>query len=308
MSRYNVGADILKVLSCMGVVYLHFGAGKSAAAQMSVPIFVLVSFYLCGNHILFGSGKDLGRRVWRLYCPFLFWGIVYFLIKSVFSKTLDLGALCCQLVFGAPLCPVLYFIVDLVAVSVVLFCLAKLLRRWVDHMLCCAIVICMMLEYLGFNYSLFSELPYYAKWTVGRFCELVPYACVGLICYRYAQYRKVLTALSVVLLLFWLGLRFFGVSLSAPGFMYSGVLLLVGATSISVLALLASWNIPIQLIKIIKAGGGITAGVYYLHLLVGFGLNRLEFSGEIMWVAVFIVAAAVTLALKQSRFTSWVVR
>lgn len=308
MSGYNVGADVLKVLSCMGVVYLHFGAGRSAIAQMSVPIFVLVSFYLCGNRILFGSSMDLGRRVWRLYCPFLFWGIAYFLVKSVFSKSLDFGALCCQLVFGAPLCPGLYFIVDMVAASIVLFCLVKLLRRCVDYLLCCVIVVCMMLEYLGVNYSLFSDLPYCAKWTVGRFCELLPYACLGLVCYRHAQQRKAMMVASTVLFLFWLGFRFFDVTLSAPGFMYSGALLLAGSASISVLVLLASWNVPSPLVKIIRAGGEVTAGVYYIHLLVGFGLDRLGFSGEIMWVAVFIVAAAVTLALKQSRITSWVVR
>ena len=40
-------------------------------------------------------------------------------------------------------------------------------------------MVCLVLQYSGVNYSLFSHLPYEVAYPLGRLCELVPY--VGIV-------------------------------------------------------------------------------------------------------------------------------
>lgn len=84
MRTRNFGVDILKVLSCGGVVCLHFG-GNLPFVVAAVPIFMFLAAYLSGPVVFSGDWTMLRTRLIRLYCPFLAGG--RFILHSTSSMS-----------------------------------------------------------------------------------------------------------------------------------------------------------------------------------------------------------------------------
>ena len=51
---YNIGIDMLKITSCIGVVMMHFGM-SNYLAHCAVPVFMMISIYL-GGAVFDGGG------------------------------------------------------------------------------------------------------------------------------------------------------------------------------------------------------------------------------------------------------------
>src|SRR3990167_4955287 len=112
VSTYHIGADIIRILACIGVIVIHvsdpfltyppyFGIGGSswwitnvinAFFRVSVPLFVVLSGYL-----LLDTTRSLNiksfykRRFVRVGIPTLFWLVFYFVWKYQLGDVKSIG-------------------------------------------------------------------------------------------------------------------------------------------------------------------------------------------------------------------------
>ena len=134
-----------------------------------------------------------------------------------------------QLLFGAYLDPPMWFLVDLIILSILFYSIFWLLRDAERGILAIVIVtgVAIYAQYSGLNYKIFGNLPYYSKWTLGRLAELVPLASLGIVLSHYKimdklfQHRKAALTISIIgLFLFYHTSLFYPV---LDGFYYQGM-------------------------------------------------------------------------------------
>lgn len=304
----NIGIDALKAIACAGVVIQHFGGGAwGSVVKFAVPVFMFVSIYLSGNTIQRGDICHLMHRMKRLYIPFALWGILYFLTMCVVEHRFSVSDLLLQLTIGVPACPPLYFIFLLAANTVLIFLVARSGRYALAWLGVCFLG-CLILQYAGLNGRIFAGLPFHPRHALGRFVELLPAAVCGYC--LFLSNRKSLFALCSIVLL---ATVVVGDSLDCPGFSYQGVYVLCGAVGVSSIAVLLGDRVSIGMPKGIGAcvGGiaGLTAGIYYVHLLVGkcleLILGRHRSIAEAMFV--LLLSAVGVFAMKRVRKLAWMV-
>lgn len=287
-----VSFDYLRVLACFGVVWLHFGS-SSNFALIAVSIFMVLATFLGGKLLTGGGGERICTRLKRLYWPFLFWGMLYFLVYSVFFSRFDLKVLLMQMLLGVPACPALYFIFLLMVYTCILYGVFRMKRSVSFSIL--LIVGCFCLQYSGLNHALFSHLPFDVCMVLGRFVELLPAAILGTLVYLVKDNKKVLGCLAIV------GLVIYPLHyvLNCAGFCYQGLGLFGGTMGLTCGALLMP-NIKFAS-KHIGILASLTAGIYYVHLLIGkvmelcIGRNR----GFREACGVFLVSAIGVFLLKK---------
>lgn len=304
---YNCGIDILKIMACFGVVFLHFGGG-GRVASLSVPIFMFVAAYLCGRLLTEGDQQGLFRRVRRLYVPFFVWGLIYYVVYSIFEHRLDCIVLLQQMTIGAPACPVLYFLFLLVCYTMILYCVGHMqCARWA--LLVVLFILCFALQYTGLNARLFAPLPFTLKMVLGRFVELFPSAICGYAFYLFSSRheRSVgVVIIGAVLLMGYLVTVFWRQSFGVSGFSYQGAPLLFGAVGVCMVAI-SGYGVECAWTKMIAE---LTPGVYYLHLLVGKGIEMIvgRQRGWTEAMIVFFISCVCVCMLKQVRYVKELVK
>lgn len=308
LGRRNVGIDVLKTLACAGVVVQHFGGGAWGGVRFAVPVFMFTSIYLSGNTIKNGDGGQLLRRMKRLYTPFAAWGMLYFLAMCLVERRFNVVDLFLQLTIGVPACPPLYFMFLLAANTLLLFLLARC-GRYSMVLLAVIFAGCLVLQYAGLNVRIFAGLPFHPQCALGRFAELLPVAICGYC--LFLSDRKWLVAICAILC--------FSVAavaegrLPCPGFSYQGVYVLCGAICVSSVAIglgervlcesskgVGRWTVGIV---------GLTAGIYYVHLMVGKGLEAIGGRHRSLMeaMAVLLLSAGLVLVMKRIRKLAWMV-
>ena len=163
---------------------------------------------------------------------------------------------------------------------------------------------------------IFNSLELHPRCALGRFAELFPYAIAGFSfswvmreC-KTRVVRYVLIWLGVVLLVLPFILKFGEINLSCPGFGYQGLGLFCVTTGISILLILVGEGCRFKFENSVATMAGCTAGVYYIHLLVGkcmeipFGRHR----GCWEALAVGIVSLLVVWLMKRVKILSWLVK
>lgn len=304
--KRNLGVDLLKTFACIGVVSLHFGDGLSLCAA-SVPVFMFLSLFLSGKVIQDGSG--IVNRIVRLYRPFCIWGLIYFVILSIHGRNFDVGNLMLQLTIGVPACPPLYFIFLLILNTVVIWAIMKLPRNIACGTMLLVVIVCLLLQYSGVNVKIFANLPFYVKYDLGRFVELLPSAICGFLCWQYRARWIMTVALLPAVLQYAIGWHG-----NCPGYSYQGVYLLFITIGVSSLCIGFGERLSCKVSDKIADGvafvGGLTPGVYYVHLLVGkvlevaLGRHR----GIEMTVAVTLMSACIVFCLRRIKYCKVLVR
>ena len=309
--KRNFGIDILKVFSCAGVVSAHFGATPRFSA-LAVPIFMFVAAYLSDSVVTSGDWVLLRSRLIRLYCPFLAWGAIYSILYFFINEgCFNPLVLILQFLIGVPACPPLYFIFLLALSTCIAFLVLKV--RWGVGILALLCVFCVVLQYTGVNAVIFNPLELQPRCALGRFAELVPYAIAGLAFAWYMRecrtraVRLVLLGLGVVLLM---AFKFAKISMSCQGFGYQGLGLFCVATGMSILSILIGDGREIKFGSRVAGIAGCTAGIYYIHLLVGKCIEMPLGRHRGLWEVVFVGFASLLIVsmMKRIRALSWLVR
>ena len=160
------------------------------------------------------------------------------------------------------------------------------------------IVSCLCLQYSGLNYALFSRLTFDIRMVLGRFVELLPAAILGTLVYLVKDNKKVLGGLAIAGLVIY-PLHYI---LNCAGFCYQGLGLLGGTMGLTCGALLIP-NIKFA-DKHVDTLASLTAGIYYVHLLVGkiveIGVGRHR--GFLEACTVFLVSAIAVFLLKKVKW------
>lgn len=298
-SKRIVGYDILKVIMAFEIVCCHFGQNIADNNFISkkildlklyaVPVFMYLSFYLIGKNLSDLSLDFIKKRFSRIVIPYIFWGVVGSILcwigNTVFSdyrfvEKLDLNAVIWQLMTGhSKINPSLWYSMVLLWIMIVLIIIELVFGKCSKYLLGLITILCIISQYTGFNYNMFSQLPYELMYPLGRFYEMFPYATIGIwmanlnINDRIRESKK--TEIGYVLFL--IGAFIFVCSFRVnignitPNYMYGGLKYLFAAMILVSFAELISFHTEHnnKLDFIISKITSYTMGIYYMHFVVG---------------------------------------
>lgn len=316
----NYGVEILRVLLCAAVISGHYVLdafiGK-AVCNTHVAIFFMLAFMFSAK--VFANGfSAVKKRFMRLFVPYISFPFIYIYIYIIVEKTLKIDSpighnlmlLFWQVHTGhaSGFAPQLWFLwvqmVLLVFFALVynflLFISKKidtsskdaLFKRLYLIALVLLFVFAFFMQYSGLNARLFGSLPYELKYPLGRICEMLPYAVVGILLAKYnvleraknSKYRLAIFALCTIL---YAVLYFYPHLLnpllpSQDVFFYAGFALMIRA----ILLLFVFYLLPIDMILCrqnafcrfaqvcVRYGTRYTLGIYCVHMLVGYYVDK----------------------------------
>ena len=218
-----------------------------------------------------GGGGGVLNRIKRLMIPYLCWGLIYFIVKSMLHKSIDVEMLVQQFLFGSPACPVMYFI-GLLAIFTVLLSLISRLRSQ-DVIVVVMAISCLAMQYAGWNIAVARCFPKEGAMFVGRCIELFPAAVVGYCFYKHAKQLPEGCWLYVGMLVVGVAGFLFP---TCGGYGYQGIgLLSLSAAAFVIIAFFGMTYARNLKLPFIRFAASLTAGIYYMHLLVGWGLERM---------------------------------
>ena len=208
--------------------------------------------------------------------PFIGWSIVGFV---VYPKEISVLNVLLQLIFGAVVNAPLYYL-SITIYFVVLFCLLTRLNITIRLIILCLFTtFCLYVQHAGINYNSFSVLPASSRYTLGRLCELLPYAVAGIFLRKYfdmvkcynSDYRVNLRWFLIIVPAFVAGVILY-IRFKPEGFGYQGIGLLLCAFSTFLLFLVQSNKSLAGLIpNIVLSVSNISLGIFCSHYL----LNRI---------------------------------
>ena len=196
----NVGLNLLRIVLTFGVVLDHFwwtatpeaytgiDRGLWQLRTLAVPAFMTMTFFFTANRFRNGDVPWLRKRFVRLYEPFVFWALVYYVVRLVvarFDAWYDVGFtdLLWQLVLGSSqrLCMQFWFHGDLIILTALFFLAFRVVRSAKANLYLAlgAIVLGFTLQYTPLNDRMFGWMPFGAKYPLGRLACMLPYAGAG---------------------------------------------------------------------------------------------------------------------------------
>lgn len=230
------------------------------------------------------------------------------------ERRIDLKLLAYQFLFGSTVCPPLYFIVLLALMTVLAWLVLRLNPSVQIPAMLVVVLICFSLQYTGINHRVFSGMEFPVKMSLGRFVELLPAALFGMILSRVT--RRIATSCRIAaglsMLALYVVLYLSGVDLGTSGFSYQGVIPFVGTMGTVCVAVgIGSLHvsIPTRIETSIVTIASLSAGIYYVHILVGKVIEVLigRHRGWLEAIAVFSLSAVIVYAIKKTRL-AWLVK
>ena len=270
-----------------------------------VPVFMLLSFVLCGKYFLEPTKERIFKRTLRLLIPFVVWGIVSYLALLVLWK-MSFTALLWQLFTGLPVNVSLWYLIILFWISLLFWIIRILSNKRVFLIVITAIaVFCIVSQYTGLNMFVFSNAHYNIQKSFGRIMEMIPLAVVGiwmslLVPYLNKLDRKmhVIIFISSLILLSLLCFLKWKFDIDKfPGQDYNGALLIVVAS----LLVVTAFTNPLNFIKnktfanVMNWVGKYTMGIFCIHIVLGIYIEWLF--GYISWPTQSILIALVVYLL-----------
>jgi fucose 4-O-acetylase-like acetyltransferase len=201
----------------------------------AVPCFMLISFILSEKYITQSTWMTTKKRIDRLIWPYIFWGTVNWCIFIVCERVLHVdivdgfSALLWQLITGCGyhVNTPLWYMACLIWLTLIYVLIFKLPNRNISllviHIL---LAISLLLQYTGINYYLFAGLRWELCYSLGRICEMIPYATIGYDISYFGLYKKLAFKAKVIIpiaIVFLYILLYEGIYPSVKGFGYQGV-------------------------------------------------------------------------------------
>lgn len=296
--NYNYSIAFLKVFFSFCVVLAHYWVTDTDSALMNpilyliavaAPMFFIISFYLTSDKLSDSDINGLGKRLLRLYFPFITWAFLYFggylLLGYFFSVTrlpnefvirFTKKDLFWQLLAGSDrhLCPQLWFQFDLIIITTLFWFIYKISKKFGILILTLFGITCIVLQYTQVNYNLFCKFEYELWFPLGRLAESIPFAVAGSLisrkCFvsKIQKYRlpAILVSLSLLIVIGHLDI----VPTPELGFEYCGIRMLIYTTSLFIIVLLFPFErIAESVKKVLRFLAKYSFGVFCIHLGIG---------------------------------------
>ena len=286
--QFVVGVAILRFFMCFMIVSTHYGGQALfklggmfyVFQEFHVPVFMLMSFLLCGHYFLEPSGIKCKNRILRMVIPFAFWGIVSYLLSLIMWPNLPLYLLGWQLLTVSHINVSLWFLSMMIWISG-LFWLIRYLSNKKVFLIVVSIfsIICLVLQYTGLNVWLFNQTIFEIRVSVGRIVEMIPYATAGVwLSLTIPHLYKVNFKIKIIIFVSTLAvmgaaliIRNQFISYRTPGDDYAGLFKL----SMAALLVLTAYTNPLNAINssdfkaTIKWITAFTMGVFCMHDVIG---------------------------------------
>lgn len=174
----------------------------------SVPVFMIIAFYLSAKTIEEQDPEKVRNRFIRLIIPQVGWAIicwtVYVLTDIIFMHKLShtLLDLLIAIISGCrqDTNPSTWFqcvLIILTAIYCLVFKLCKRETAW--KCVYASFVVALLIQASGFYFDFFADKPYEIMNTIGRIFEVMPFASVGMILRHINVYEKLKDKRSIVI-------------------------------------------------------------------------------------------------------------
>lgn len=245
-----------------------------------MPVFFLISFLLSVDSLRIG-GKKLSIRLLRLWIPQVTWAFIYWIIHQIcklesYNNWKDLGW---QLLMGCSrnLNPPMWYQFDLILLTVLFAILFKIMFSKRIYFFFIIFIGCLVFQYSGINYRLFSRYVYEVKYPLGRIVEMLPYACLGIGINELRIFEKIKSnkIISQVVLIIFCVLGIVVDNICKPkGFGYQGLQwITLGSICVINLYICPFDKISVKVKKVLVIISEYTLGIYCMHFGVGQILN-----------------------------------
>lgn len=296
--NYNVGLAFLRMWMSFEVVLCHYWSWGDIPWSsplwifhemriFAVPIFMLLSFILNQELISVGKKDKIIARLFRLLIPYCTWPILYWIVYRSLDSGLvngisDLGW---SLLMGGSenLSQQLWYLFDMIVLFLFFVVLFRVFRSYYVRDCITYIIMSMalVLQYSNINGIIFADLRFEMIYPLGRICEMLPYACVGILIGRYKIFDKlqdkyIMTLINCIITFAFL-LRY-DIFKTPMGYGYQSV----NGICISIITVLAFYvipfsRLPMMITKIILSISKYSMGVFCIHYMIGRLLNRFVF-------------------------------
>ena len=312
----NQAINIIKMLSCFAVISLHFG-GVAYGRRLAVPAFMFVSFYLSFGKLTSGDVSCFWRRLARLFVPYAFWGVAGYCFGVCIGRDFGFRDVIMQLLTGYPTAEHLYYVTLLMGFTALVFAVETCLEKKGKTMVYVIMFAgSLAMQYSGWNHALCSQIDGIVKHTPGRIPELLPMAVLGVSFCRLEKMSQTirngwrwLMAASVTVLLAGCVMLVLGIPAKPLGFGYQGLQDQLLCASLCSIMILLGGRISLKS-RWLDFVGAATAGIYFMHMVVGECLQRALGFGKsnLAALAIFIACLVITALLDRSKWTRWIVR
>ena len=287
---------------------------------LAVPVFMFTAFILTGKYIISRNKQKISARLNRLFIMQFSWAVIYTVFFALSAVLLNKGMFAGksfahvlmmfagQIIFGHTVNATMWFQADLIFITAMFaFIFFKFTDKTAITLTCVCVVVAFVLQYSEINYMLFGNLHHYLKYTPGRFCEMLPTACAGLLFVRYGlaeklqARRKFVILMCAVIFVSAFILRMITGSDTPRGFGYAGIYLNVFAISVTIMFMMMPLkNLPASIKCVIGNISRFTPGVYCMHRLTALCLEFLtgrEFDSFAGCIVIYITCLAVSFLL-----------
>lgn len=286
---YDINLAVLRIYLSFLVVNSHCLNSKNIENQyllkflvnkLHVPIFFIISFYLCHKIFISKNIEKIKQRFERILLPYFLWPIIIWILNNIISFFFKIKLinsfyeLKMQLLAGHCFMTVLWFQYNLIFTTILMLIITFLFKHYTIFILINLWNVAYFLQFSEINFQTFYKCTYYIRYTFGRFFEILPYCITGFIFSslkindKLKKYR--FTSLYIILS-FLIFVRKCNIFIRIQGFMYEGFNLYIDSVSlfliIKLIPIINNINNNI-IIKIIKILSSHTSGIYYLHIPV----------------------------------------
>lgn len=299
--------ELMRIICCCQVVSIHFGK-TLPFSDLAVPIFVLIAFYFAR----LSSFRSLLHRSVRIYMPFAFWGIIGLTALSFVKPRFDWSVFVSQMLLGAPANAPLYFLLEILVFSWGVWFLSLSSAHWHRFLAGSVVLISLFLQYSGINHMVFSKLSLIVGIVLGRGVELVSYAMIGWHLSGLKVKRRKWFVIGVSLICVGLMMRLGKVFIICHEFGSGGIDRLMIVCGICMVAAIPrDWLSGSHVGRVICVISGLTAGIYYMHKIIGGLIAHLGyFRNDGIWLPIVVIISTgiCCYLMKQIKYTRWMVK
>lgn len=270
---------MLRIILCFLVVYRHTYTGERtflvgylyALSTSAVPVFMMLSFYLTAKHIERWDWSYVCERNVRLMIPMWGGAIVSFgLLYPIVD--MDIKNLLFQFFCGKGVNGPLWFLCIMWVMTNLFFAMSYFLKQKYIYAVYILLGISLLLQYTGLNFYVFKNISGEIRGSYGTMMEVVPYACLGILCWKHNLIEplkeKRYLNLLIIMIVF---VEFFikGSIFNIEHFGYGGINLIVVSCAVFLFAYIfpLQW-IPFKINIFLGKAAEYTLGIYWTHLVV----------------------------------------
>lgn len=311
--QYNTWVSLLRVFLCFIVIQDHFSTAYETLAQkfigffslLAVPCFLFLSFFYMAHDFAKGDVRRIRSKILSLYLPVVFWNVIYFLIINTLSlfgisPKIEGSGLIKSMIFSHTegLAFHLWYLIVQIIIMTIILVLTKLVnsKKAKTAVLFSILIFSLILEYTGIAYRIFENSSFEMQYSWGRTIECMPFAICGILFAWYVDAfdnRKKCIILLVSIVMTYVSMKFIPPTID---FSYGGVYRVMASFTICQFVLLLPDLFTGVVKECINFIGICTAGIYYIHVMVGNILNMLypnKLFQRTLWFDLFILLVSI---------------